>query len=64
MSSHVLIEPNGEDLDGGSEVITERHQQVDVVEVPLAAEAVGEVVSRVDGGFEFAAGGTEEAEVA
>ena len=60
----MLIEPEREDLDGGAEVVAEGDQQVDVVEVLLAAEAVGEVVARVDEGFEFTAGGTEEAEVA
>ena len=49
--------------DGGAEVVVEGHQQVDVVEVLLAAEAVGEVVARVDRGPHLAAVRAEEAEV-
>ena len=50
--------------DGGAEVIAQGDEQVDVVEVFLAAEAVGEVVARIDGGAHFAAAWAEEAEVA
>ena len=53
----VLVEAPFQDCDGGTEVVAERHQQVDVVEVLLAAEAVGEVVTRVDRCFHFAAAG-------
>ena len=60
----MLVEPAFEDGDGGAEVVAERHQQVDVVEVFLAAEAVGEVVAGVDGGEHLGAVGAEETEVA
>jgi hypothetical protein len=46
------------------EVVVELEEEVDVVEVFLAIEAVGEVVAGVDGGAHFAAVGAEEAEVA
>ena len=39
------VEPAFQQDDRGAEVIVEGHQQVDVVEVFLAAEAVGEVVA-------------------
>ena len=38
------------------EVVSERDQQVDVVQVLPAGEAVGEVVPRIDGSFNFGAG--------
>src|SRR5271156_3997060 len=60
----VLVEPAFEEGDGGAEVVVERDEQVDVVEVFLATEAVGEVVAWVDGGTHFAAARTDEAEVA
>src|SRR5271154_448418 len=60
----VVVEVAFEEGDGGLEVVIEGDEQVDVVEVFLAAEAVGEVVAWVDGGAHFAAVGTEEAEVA
>ena len=53
----VLDEPCFEDGDGGLEVVSQFDQQVDVVEVCLAAEAMGEVVSRVDGGSHLCAVG-------
>ena len=45
-------------------LVVEGEQQIDVVEVFLAREAVGEVVAWVDGGPHFAAAWAEEAEVA
>ena len=45
----VAFEQAFEDGDGGFKVVAEREEQVDVVEVFLAAEAVGEVVAWVDG---------------
>src|SRR5260370_16510300 len=60
----VSVEPSFEQGDGGAEVVVECEQQVDVVEVFLAGEAVGEVVAWVDGGAHFAAAWAEEAEVA
>lgn len=59
----VLVEPLGEDVGGGLEVVAEGDQEIDVVVVSLAAEAMGEIVARVDGGAQLAAVGTEEAEV-
>ena len=50
--------------DGGAEGGAELDQEIDVVEVLTAAEAVGEVVLGVDGGFHLAAVGAEEAEIA
>src|SRR5216683_4508501 len=41
----VSVEPSFEQGDGGAEVVVECEQQVDVVEVFLAGEAVGEVVA-------------------
>jgi hypothetical protein len=38
------------DGDGGGEVVTEEAEQIDIVEISGAAEAVGEVVAGVDGG--------------
>ena len=60
----VLLEPAFQEGDGGLEVVAERDEQVDVVEVFLAAEAVGQVVAWVDRGPPFAAVGADEAEVA
>ena len=60
----VLFEPAFEQGDGGAEVVAEGEEEVDVVEVFVAAEAVGEVVAGVDGGAHFAAAWAEEAEVA
>ena len=59
-----LVEPAFEEGHGGEEVVAEKDEQVDVVEVFLAAKAVGEVVARVDGGAHFAAAWAEEAEAA
>jgi hypothetical protein len=56
----LFVHPH-QDADGGFEVVAECHEQVDVVEIPGAAEAVGEVVSGVDGGEHFVAMVTEEA---
>ena len=44
--------------------IRKRERTVNVVEVYLAAEAMGEVIAWVDGGAHFPAAWTEEAEVA
>src|SRR5271156_5826441 len=60
----VLAEPAFEECDGVAEVVVETAEQVDVVGIFLAAEAVGEVVARVDGGAHLAAARTDEAEVA
>ncbi len=56
------IEPTLEDGDGGDEVVAERHQQVDVVEVFATIKTVGEIVARVDGGLHFPAVWAEEDE--
>ena len=56
----LIVHPH-QDADGGFEVVAEGQQQVDVVEIFLAAEAVSEVVAWVDGGEHFLAMGAEEA---
>lgn len=40
----VTQQPLFQERDGGAEVVAEPHQEVDVVEVLTAAEAVGEIV--------------------
>ena len=64
LSGLVFVEPALKNRDGGAEVVAEGDEQVDVVEVFLAGEAVSEVVAWVDGGEHFAAAWAEEAEVA
>ncbi len=51
----VAFEQPLQDSDGGGEVVADGEQQIDVVEIFLAVEAVGEVVARIDGGLHFAA---------
>jgi hypothetical protein len=46
LSRFMLLEPACEQPDGGDEVIAQGDEQVDVVEVLLAAEAVGQVIAR------------------
>ena len=58
----VVVQPSFEDVDGGAEVVAEDAEQVDVVEVFVAGEAVGEVVAGIDGGEHLAAAGAEEDE--
>ena len=60
----VLVEETFEEGDGVAEGVVECHEQVDVVEICLAAETVGEVVAGVDGGAHFTAAWAEEVEVA
>src|SRR5271154_467446 len=60
----VFFEQAFQQGDGIEEGIVELDEQVDVVEVFLAAEAVGQVVLRVDSGPHFAAMRAQEAEVA
>ena len=60
----VLLEPAFEEADGGAEVVAKGDEQVDVIEVSLAGEAVREIFARVDGGTHFAAVWAQEAEVA
>lgn len=52
------------DADGLLEVVSGGDQEVDVVEVFSATEAMGEVVARVDGGLEFAAVRAEKTKTA
>ena len=56
----LLVHPH-QDADSGFEVVAEGEEEVNVIEVLLAAEAVGEVVAWVDGGEHFLAMGAEEA---
>ncbi len=60
----VAPKPLLEYFDGPVEVVAERQQQVDVVEVPTATEAVSQVVARVHCGAKFAAFDADEAEIA
>ena len=60
----MFVEKAFEESDGIAEGVIQGDQEVDVVDVFLAVEAVGEIVARVDGGAHFAAVGAEEAEVA
>ena len=55
LPSVVVIQPDFQHQDGRSKFVTELDQQVDVVEVLLATEAVSQVVTRVDGHFHFTA---------
>src|SRR5476651_1785976 len=59
----VLVEHAFQESDGIAEAVVELDEQVDVVDILSAVEAVGEVVARVDGGAHFAAMGTDETEV-
>ena len=56
----LLVHPH-QDADSGFEVVAEGEEEIDVVEVILAAEAVGKVVARVDGGEHLLALAAEEA---
>ena len=60
----VADKPLFQQCDGAAEVVANLDEQIDVVEVSLAAETTGEVDLGVDGCVEFAAVGAEEAEVA
>ena len=60
----VRLEPALQQRHGRQEVVVQAQQQVDVVEVFLAAEAVGQVVAWVDRGQHLAAVRAQEAEVA
>ena len=60
----VTVQPVFQPGDGGAEVVAELEQEVDVVEVLTAAEAMGQVVLGVDGGFHLAAVRAEKSEVA
>jgi hypothetical protein len=64
LASLVLVEHALQDGDGVAEAVVEGDQQVDVVEVLLTSEAVGEVVAWVDGGAHLAATRADEAVVA
>jgi hypothetical protein len=58
----IVVQPLFEESDGGDEVVAELSQQVDVVQIPVAGEAVGEIVAGIDGGEQFAAVWAEEDE--
>ena len=49
------MQPAFEACDGGAEVVVESQLQVDVVPIPLAREAVGEIVAWVHGDEHLAA---------
>ncbi len=56
----MLLEPPFEQSNGGVEVVPKHPQQVDVVEVFMAGEAVSQVVFRIDVNEHFAAVRAEE----
>jgi hypothetical protein len=60
----VLSEPLLEQVDGRDEVPTEGHQDVDIVPVAIATEAVSQIVAWIHGGSKFFATGTLKTEVA
>lgn len=60
----VTEQPVFQQGDCGVEGVAESDQEVDVIKVLTAAEAVGKVVLGVDGGLHLAAVRAEEAEVA
>ena len=59
-----MPQPLFEDFDTGDEVVTLSHQHVDVVAVPLAAEAVGKFVAWIDRRAQLFAVGKLESEIA
>ncbi len=61
--SPVLLQPILQDRDRRQEVVSLRHQQVDVVEVRSTAETVREIIPRIDRRAKLAAGRTLKAEV-
>ena len=60
----MLFEPSFEKCDGGVEVVPKHPQQIDVVEVFMAGEAVSQIVFRIDVNEHFAAVRAEEDEAA
>jgi hypothetical protein len=59
----VLLEPTFQNINRWQEVVPENYHQVDVVEILVATETVCKIVAWVDGGSQFAAGGTLKAKV-
>jgi hypothetical protein len=59
----MLLEPACQQLDRGGKLVVERDQQIDIIEIYLAAETVGQV-AWIDRGQHFATTRTEKAEVA
>ena len=57
MMGLILAEPGFEQCDGVDEGVAQGDEQVDVVGVFAAGEAMGEVGAGVDGGTQFAAAG-------
>jgi len=60
----VLVQPSFQECDGGEEAVAKCAEQVEIVEISVAGEAVGQVIARVDGGEQFAAARAEEDEAA
>ena len=58
----MLVQQSFEECDGGEKIVAECAEQVDIVEISVAGEAVGEVVAGVHGGEQFAAARAEEDE--
>ena len=61
-ASFVARQPAFEQFDRGAEVVAQGPEQVDVVQVLVAGEAVGQVIARIDVDEHFAAIRTQEAE--
>lgn len=60
----VRVKPLLEQGHGRLEFISDQQQEIDVVDIPAAVEAMGEVVAGIDGGEKFAAVGANEAQPA
>jgi hypothetical protein len=60
----MVLEPAFQQTDRGGKLVVECDQQIDIIEIHLTAETVGQVVAWVDRGQDFAAAGAEEAEIA
>lgn len=60
----IRVKPLLEQRHGRLEFVTGQKQEIDVVDIPGAVEAMGEVVAGIDGGEKFAAVGTNEAQPA
>ena len=59
----VLLQPPVKNFYRWQEVVSLNHQQVDVVEVLAAAEAVGKIVAGIDGHTQFVAVGTLKSKI-
>lgn len=58
----ILFQPTSQDVHGSQKVVSLKHHQVDVVEIPAATETMRKVVARIDRGPKFTATGALKAE--